>query len=165
MFDSKVNTDLWQNLLPLPIPHLPSLVPTQPAHDARKPLGRIPGREELLGLHALPEVPAEVRLDRPRMGADAYSGYLLLLEVEIEGTDGLIERGLGGAVGEPPAQAVVGDGAHAGRHVDPLRELLPCGARAVAVGRGRREESGEVLHEEEVRDDVELESVLNRFPI
>lgn len=95
------------------------------------------------------------------MGADAYSGYFLLLQVEVEGADGLVQRGLGGAIRQPPAEVVVGDGAHPGRHVDPLRELL----RGGVAGCGRWEESREMFHEEEVGDDVELEGVLNRLAV
>ena len=88
------------------------------------------------------------------MHAHRHRGQPLRLQVQVERTERLVERGLRRAVRVPPAQAVVRDRPDTGRDVDPLRQGRCWGGRG-----GGREEAREVLDEEEVRDDVQAEGL------
>lgn len=143
-----------QDLLPGPIPDPSPLLLFQTADYFDQPLRGPLWLKQLLFGHAGPEVPAQVGLERARVHADAHGGDPLAAEVQVERADDLVERGLGRAVRVPAAEAVVRDGADARGDVDPLGER---GRRR--GGRGRGQEAGEVLDEQEVRDGVDAERV------
>lgn len=153
------------NLFALPVPGPAPVALPDAGHEVDHLLGGELGAEEPVLADAGPVVPAEVRLDGARVvgdgeGAGAAAGGEVVVEALGEAGDG----GLAGAVGVPPAGAVVGYAAHAGGHAEPDGRgggefHLVGGGGGGKVGAELGEEVGEVAEEEQGADGVDAEGL------
>jgi len=107
------------------------------------------------------------------MHTDAHGLRVVLLEIQIKGFDNLVKCSLGGAVRVPPAALVVLYRSDARRYVGPFRHIregvvvntLGLQALTLGVHPARGQEPREVFNDQEMRDDINLKSLLQRIPI
>ena len=150
---------LRRDLLPFPIPKLPSPIHTQRRRNIHQLLCRKLRGKQPIPLDIPPIIPGKVRLDRP--GVLRNTNRLIprhALEVQIERPRGARDAGLARAIAVPAAHQVVGGGADAGGHAGPDG----VGGQAVLVAQGRvgaRQQRREVLHEQQRADGVDAEAV------